>query len=175
MMRGARLRAAIAACALAAMSCAGDKAVAVTSAYPTTQTFDRACSVLWPELLTAIDRAGFRLMQHDRDGWIATFNWPAPQLPVGYPREMNFNRLAIGEDGSWQDASGLRVDSAVLVLTPRKPGCEAALRVTYRSEQGGFWRPKPAKPVSSGLFESVILSESVSALARKSPRGRRPS
>lgn len=157
------------------MSCVGDKAVPVRSDYPKVQTFDQSCSVLWPELLRAIDRAGFRLMQHDKSGWIASFRWPTPQLPVSGSPNLDLNRLAIGEDGSWQDAAMLRVDSAVLVLSPRKPGCEAALRVTYQSRQGGFWRPKPAKPASSGLFESVILSESGSALARKGVRGRRPS
>ncbi len=172
-MRRARLTAAV--CALTAMSCVGDRSVPVRPDYPKTRVFDRGCSALWPELLNVIDRTGFRLMQHDRSGWIATFRWETPQLPVNHAPDLDLDRLAINEDGSWRKASELRVESAVLVLTPRKPGCEAAVRVTYGGEQGGFWRRRQADPMSSGLLESTILSESGSAIARKNPRGRRPS
>jgi hypothetical protein len=160
---------------LAAMSCVGDRSVPVHPDYPQTRVFDRSCSSLWPELLNVIDRTGFRLMQHDRSGWIASFRWGTSQLPVNHAADLDFDRLAINEDGSWRKSSELRVESAVLVLTPRKPGCEAAVRVTYQGEPGGFWRSRQANPISSGLLESLILSKSGSAIARKNPRGRRAS
>ncbi len=174
-MRRARLAVAVAGCALAAMSCVGDRTVPVRPDYPQTRVFDRGCSTLWPELLNVIDRTGFRLMQHDRSGWIASFRWETAQLTVGHAPDLDLDRLAVNEDGSRRKASELRIESAVLVLTPRKPGCEAAVRVTYQGEQAGFWRSRQAKPMSSGLLESLILSESGSAIARKNPRGRRPS
>lgn len=175
-MRGARLRAAIAGWALAAaMSCTGDKGVPVGPSYPKVQTYDRACAALWPEMLNAMTRSGFRLMQSDRAGWIASFRWATAQLPVTGRPDMDLNRLAVDRDGSWQKASELRVESAVLILTPRNPGCEAAVRVTYRGEQGGFWRSGEGDPISSGLFESLILSESGLAVAGKRSRWRRPS
>jgi hypothetical protein len=158
------------------MGCTGDRIAPVRpAAYPRAQTFDRGCRSLWPDMLNAMNRAGFRLMQHDKAAWIASFRWDTAQLPAIHRPEMDLDRLALDEDGAWQKASALQVESAVLVLTPRDPGCEANLRVTYRGEQGGFWRVRNGNPVSSGLFESVILSESNSAIVRKHSRGRRPS
>ncbi len=173
-MRGARLRTAIACCALAAMSCAGDKGVPIGPSYPKAQTFNRACAALWPAMLNAMTRSGFRMMQQDRAGWVANFRWPTAQLPVTGRPDMDLNRLAVDRDGAWQKASELRVESAVLILTPRNPGCEATVRVNYRGEQGGLWRSREGDPISSGLFESLILSESGSAIAGKNSR-RRPS
>jgi hypothetical protein len=174
-MRGARLSVAIAGFALVTMSCTGSKSVQVLPSYPKARVFDRGCPVLWPELLAAMNKAGFKLMQHDRSVWIANFNWGTAQLPIVHRPEMDLDRLALDQDGSWRPASALRVDAAVLVLARRDSGCEASVRVTYRGEQGGFWRARQEDPVSSGLFESLILSESGSALARKQARGRRPS
>jgi hypothetical protein len=100
-----------------------------------------------------IEKAGFRLVAKDDAGRIATFMWLGSQLPVGLDTAQP---VAMGPDGSgW--SNDIRVESAVLALSPQRKGCDAKISISYQGRKGA-WGDRWSKVESTGLLESRFLT-----------------
>jgi hypothetical protein len=140
----------------------GDKVPSPT--YSKTQNFSQPCDTVWPQLVRAMGRAGFRPMLSDREAGLATFMWNSPQLPVVDGAGNNPERLVIG---SFRDATSLRVESALLTLESAGRGCTANLAIGYKGLPPGFWNNDWVDVPSSGLMESRLLTAGLPTVAMK--------
>ncbi len=154
-------------CALVSPGCSRNGPPAVKHA--NVRGLECSCAVAWPVLIRVIENAGFRLVAKDDAGRIATFMWLGAQLPAILQTAHERENLAIGPDGSARKSKDLRVESAVLTLSPHRRGCEAKILVSYQGQQG-LWGGRWSKMESTGLLENRFLA----ALRLPASRGRRP-
>ncbi len=142
-------------CALISPGCGRSGPPAAT--HPNVRVLDCSCEAVWPALLRLIEKTGFRMVAKDDAGRIATFMWLGSQLPMAPDSDYDRESLAIAPDGSAKKSSDLRVESAVLMLQPRRSGCEAKITISYQARQG-LWGGRWSKTNSSGLLESRFLA-----------------
>ncbi|MGE5568461.1 MAG: hypothetical protein ACM3S5_05410 [Rhodospirillales bacterium] len=147
---------AVIACSLVAAGCPAVSGRPKAAVYPNTRTLEAPCGAVWPELVGTVGDAGFRLVAKDDDGYIARFLYMEPQLPeiLGGTDPDN---LALARDGSGQQSGKLRIQSAVLALSPQDGGCEVKMSVSYQG-RSGMWGQNWTSLESSGLFEYRLLS-----------------
>ncbi|HOL73549.1 MAG TPA: hypothetical protein PLA43_19490 [Bryobacteraceae bacterium] len=145
------------ACSLVASGCPSVSGRPKAAVYPNTRTLEAPCNVAWPEVLEMAGDAGFRLVAKDDDGYIARFLYLEPQLPEVVLGVTDADNLALANDGSGQPSQRLRIQSAVLALSPQNGGCEVKMSVSYQG-QNGMWGRNWSSLESSGLLEYRLLS-----------------
>ncbi len=163
-------------CSLLATGCAGRGGGPRAAVYPKARVLPSPCDAAWPQVLSIISDAGFRLVAKDDAGQIARFMYLQPQLPEIVRTVDEADKLAIAPDGSGQKSRALRIESAVLALNPAPQGCEVKISVSYQA-QSGVWGRNWTRVESSGLLENRVLSElRVGAVGgrQRSPRGAGP-
>lgn len=162
------------ACSLLATGCPGVSGRPQAAVYPNTRTLEAPCKAVWPELLETIGDAGFRLVAKDDGGYIARFLYLEPQLPEMVLGGTDPDNLALARDGSGQQSGRLRIQSAVLALSPQGGGCEVKMSVSYQG-RSGTWGRNWSSLESSGLLEHRLLSglevAKPGARARRAARG----
>lgn len=142
---------------LLSAGCTGPAGRPRATVYPKTRVLQCSCSAAWPDLLGILGDAGFRLVAKDDAGHIARFLYLEPQLPELVRAGAGRDNLALDRDGSGQQSSKLRIESAVLALSQLDRGCEAKISVSYKG-QIGIWARSWSSLESSGLLENRVLS-----------------